>query len=309
MIDRIDGDTMRGRWVFCAFAAMLASSIAVQAEPAAAPKDPAHAIANKFSQAAPPGAKIDRPSLDYEMEMLKRARAEDLERGKAKPTSESAASPAPAKTEPPPVTPPPAAAAPAPSPPQTEAKVADPPAPSAAPNVTATTTSTTDTSPRATVLLVLDPSHSENKPQAPPPDLIICLGDACYASQGLDTPSKQIPRAQAVKIKSTADVGATACKDMSGCIFRDVGVPAGSKLEVVDIAVRAATKHEVDDAKADDTCHNDDGELVCDQPVSAIDHRIWIVPEATAKSAGVAAMEEAVAFGLLQDDIALDTDK
>ena len=156
---------------------------------------------------------------------------------------------------------------------------------------------------------MLDPSHSENKPQAPPPDLIICLGDSCYASLGLDAPAKQIPRSEAVKIKSTADVGATACKDMSGCIFRDVGVPAGAKLEVVDIAVKAAAKHEVEDASADNSCHADDGELICDQPVSAIDHRIWIVPEATAKSAGVAAMEDAVAFGLLQDDITLDTDK
>jgi hypothetical protein len=306
---------MRGRRVFCAFAAMLASSIAVQAEPAAAPKDPAHAIADKFSQAAPPGAKPDRPSLDYEMEMLKRARAEDLEHGKSKsapppvgatpttpPASATLSPPAALNSEPPPVTPSPssAAATPPPSPPQTEAKATEPPA--KAPDVTAPAVRATDTSPRATVLLVLDPSHTKVSAQVPPPDLIICLGDSCYASQGLDAPAKQIPRNEAVKIKSTADIGATACKDMSGCIFRDVGVPAGSKLEVVDIAVRAATKH-------DDTCHNDDGELVCDQPVSAIDHRIWIVPEATAKSAGVAAMEEAVAFGLLQDDIALDTDK
>ncbi len=292
---------MRGAEIFCAVGLMLWSSIAAAAEPPAAPKDPAHAIANKFSQATQPAAKPDRPSLDYEMEMLKRARAEDQERGKAK----SATPPVP--TAPVKVESSPAAATPPPAPPQTEAKATGPAA--VAPNVTVPAARANDSSPRATVLLVLDPSHVEFKAQAPAPDLIICLGDACYVSQGLDAPSKQIPRTEAVKIKSTADAGTSACKDMTGCIFRDVAVPAGAKLEVVDIAVKAAAKHEVEDASADASCHTDDGELICDQPVSAIDHRIWIVPEATAKAAGVNAMEEAVAFGLLQDDITLDTDK
>jgi hypothetical protein len=61
--------------------ALMASTVAVLAEPI----DPAQVIAQKFSEASDAKATAvpDRPGLDYEMDMLDRARAEELERQNA----------------------------------------------------------------------------------------------------------------------------------------------------------------------------------------------------------------------------------
>jgi hypothetical protein len=70
------------------FIALSAATLALTASALAAalaePADPAQAIAQRFSEASDPKpASIPaRPSLDYEMDMLRRARAEELERQK-----------------------------------------------------------------------------------------------------------------------------------------------------------------------------------------------------------------------------------
>ncbi len=310
---------MRGRLPVWIAGAVLCLSTAVAAEPTP-PKDPAHALANKFSQGEQSATKPARPSLDYEMEMLKRARAEAASRSptappvKVAPPAAEAASVLPPQTpavaapalenkpavkaEAPPTAHPPTAAPP--SPPRVEAKVDD--KPGAVPQ-------TAKTSPRATVLLVIEPAHETSGPEPAPPDPIICLGEVCYVSTGLDTPARKISRTEAVALKSTSDIGATACKNMSGCIFRDVALKTGATLEVIEVGASTAIKREATDISADETCSVSEGDLICENPVSAPDHRIWIVPEETARTAGVTMIEDAVAFGLLEDDITRDTDK
>ncbi len=100
--------------------------------------DPAHALAAKFSSdgastpmnpkpdsarqvagaTSPAGAKDQRPSLDYEMEMLKRARAENAGGQRAAPPASAAPKTAPSAG----VTPPPPASAPPTSAPPTAAQ-------------------------------------------------------------------------------------------------------------------------------------------------------------------------------------------
>ena len=334
---------MRGLLSAHAFSALLAMSIAALAEPAI---DPAHALAEKFANdgvvpvkpaAARPAeakaveakpapaksadAKPARPSLDYEMEMLRRARAEEAERAKGSATAApTAQSPDPAPQPSPPQAAKVEAPAPVATPPPVQpAPVAEPPAPPAAasaPAIEAKADPKTapaeyrildDGSPRATVLLILETAPGGKT--AVQPDPIMCVGTECYASLGFDTGATMVPRTEADKLKSSDDVKAGTCKDKTGCVFRDVPIASGAKIEIIDLANRSLKGREHTDVTIDTTCAIEDGDLGCEKPINAMDHRIWIVPEATAQKAGVTVLDQAIADGLPEEDKELANDK
>lgn len=348
----------------------------------AEPIDPAHALAQKFAE---PGhatkatpSSPDRPSLDYEMDMLRRARLEAAQNQGPKPDPkpatqppkpvdkpaapqpepkvEKAAAPAPAvetataiaaepvavetiaaepvlvpmpkpvaeptavaetKTaapeieavpvsEPPPAVAEPAATAPTVSPPrapmataQAERAALTPP-----PTVAPTAASPSAAAP-ATFILVLD-----RRAGSPPPDAIICLGDACFVSNGLKETAVSLPRAQMMALKTSRDVTFDPCLGKSACVFRGVPVGADDLLQVVDLATpRRPKPGDGFSVSVDASCKVEDGSLDCGHTFATSDFSLWVVPEATAKTAGPAAFEEAIEDGLPESGTAASADK
>lgn len=319
----------------------------------------AQAIAQKFSEADKPKS-AERPSLDYEMDMLRRARAEEAEREKhAKPIAATAPAVAPAPSSPaaqpaaattaaspsqaaapskaqeqkappasvekfleteapappqsskpaePPVTASPAPAAASPSPPRevTTAKASDESAKAAAPAPVAELPAlASPDGGRATVLLSL----ATDSPAAAHPDPIICLGATCWLSNGIKAAAKPILRAQVLALQSTQMASDDSCHGKSACVYRNVTIPDGAVLEVIEVGHPNDPTIGGYSIDADKSCRLDEGDLICNNPLETRDYRLWIVPEATATSVGPAALESAVADDLEGDDTVSASDK
>jgi hypothetical protein len=333
----------RGIWSLLSAAALALATTASSAETFS----PADAIAEKFANADKPKpqeiANSERPNLDYEMEMLRRARLEAEERKAAdglnpssaalpaatiKPATLEASPPqappsttAPmpeAKLEPITVEPPPLAplsnapveATPAPAkqiePEQDRVQAlkspatADPAPQTPSPPVTAASATA-----RATILLVLEGARPKVSP-----DPILCFGDVCAISSGLSSPARAMPRGEALALKSTRDVTSDPCFGKSACAFRDVPLPDDAILQVISIGAGDPPKAgDGFTADLDVTCKVEDRELSCGQPLATLHFTAWVVPEATAASAGPPALEAAIADGLPFADDILSADK
>jgi len=278
--------------------------------------DPAHALAQKFSEAAtqkpPPQKTVAQSAEDQraadEKEMLERARAEaearraadqkapvELKVKPAAPAAPAAAAPAtPAAVKP--------AAAPTGAAPKVEANAAPlTNAPAASEPPAATTGSAT----RASILLVLNPGQSEEKRATSKASPILCLQETCYVSGGAQAPAKAFARAEATR--SGASAGDCIGKPL--CVFRGVALPPQSFIQIVDLGPAELIRMETIEAKADTSCMIADGTLVCEAPITAPDYRMWLVPEPTAEKAGAAELEAAVADELPEENIKRVSDK
>lgn len=306
---------------------LLSALIALTAAPGvlqAQSVDPAHALAQKFAvenqgvtRTAPAAASRPKdarvkttsaksilappPSADYEREMLDAARAEADARAQTSKIEQ-------AKTH----IPVPPASAPAAVPMQIkiEAKIAAPAIQvRTADAQTAKPAAVAPISGRATVLVVL--SHTPERPGSLPRtfDPILCMEAQCYVSSGPASQAKPIAKPQALSTKNTITAGAGACAGKNQCAFRGVDISAKSQVEIVDLGLVRHEHREALDATIDKSCRVEDGDLVCDHPLTAPDYRIWIVPEDVAGAAGSHGLEAALADELPEPDIALDTDK
>ena len=141
------------------------------------------------------------------------------------------------------------------------------------------------------------------------PEPIICLGEVCYVSKGLETPARVMARGEALALKSTADAGSDFCQAKSGCVYRDVAVPEDVQISVIDLGQSTGTGAEAFSVSVDTSCKKDEDGLACDNPLITHGFSVWTVPEATAKSLGPALLEDAVADGLPQGEDARSTDK
>lgn len=328
------------------FVALSALAMATAALAAEAP-NAAHTIAQKFAAPteSPPSAPVtpsaataeapkpalkksiaastERPPLDYEMEMLRRARAEQAAPAKAANSKDAApklAAPELATPVPPATTSPAAAAAKTPAAPVTKAAEVAPPA-AAAPKVEVQAkTDPTSVPPtpakangqvnQATVLLALETGGASSKSGTTPTfDPMICMADVCFISAGLSADAVKLSKLDALKLKTTSDASPDSCKNKVACVFRNVAVPSGAQVQVVELGSASHDPSRASDAQLDTTCKMTSGDLNCDNPIASPDFRIWVVPEETAKSAGVQAIEEAVADGLPHEDVARSTDK
>jgi hypothetical protein len=284
------------------------------------------------------------------MEMLSRARIEELERREqdeeraataivAAPQAPAAAIPvaAPAITSPAVIVPAPNAPAapvvkqksadasaksadtPAPAPPTAVA-----PTPSAAPSAAAPEVTSAKTAnvppaddaqaeaqsksqdPRATLLLSL----ATDSPDAPATaDPIVCLGDMCWLSNGLEAPARPMSRGQALALKSTRSSTDDSCFGKGACAFRNIPVRAGSLVEVIEIGAAANSSSNPYSIGIDGSCRVDQGDLVCNNSLETRDYRLWVVPEKTANTAGANALENALADDLEGDDAQSSNDK
>jgi hypothetical protein len=248
--------------------------------------DPAQIIAQKFSEASEPQPAPNpaAPDLDYELDMLRRARAEQLQFEHQDTAVQQ----------------------------PVEAIKVVAPAPVASPAPTAPIKPAIDqraepvSQPRTTVLLVLDERNSPTG--AAKPDPIICFGQTCWISNGIEDPAHPMPRTEALALKSTRQAASDSCRGKSGCVFRNVAVGRDARIEVFEIGEGRVSPDGAFTVSADATCRNDDGDLFCDAPLITQDYRLWIVPETTAQAIGSAALEEAVADGLPDDDDGVQTE-
>lgn len=287
---------------------------------------PAKPVRTKTAESAPA-----RPDLDYEIDMLRRARLEEAER---KTAGQKAAAPTPPENKfllipvdtnveqhgttpahadvkpaqptvskpetmkPPAATP---AVAPAP-PPVAKAEPTPPPAPPAAANAAPLT------GPRATILLALDtpPAGAAAKVV---PDPIICIDQTCYVSGGFTKAALAMARGDALALKGTEGKSQETCRGQFGCIYRDVAIPADATISVVDLGTGSSSDAGSFSIAADASCKTDEGDLVCGNGLVTHAYRVWTVPEATAKSVGAQVLEDAIADGLVGDDVASTNDK
>lgn len=288
---------------------------------AAEPQNAAHALAQKFAQQSEP-AKTERPPLDYEMEMLRRARAEQAA-AKASAKAQPVAAPIAAaigtpaalpsvNTETQPTASPPQAAK--------TTQIAQPDAPPKAEIQAKVETKPTETpssagvtsapAARASMLLALETGGTSSKGGATASfDPILCMDEACFVSAGLESDAVPLTKADALKLKSTSEASPDSCKGKTACVFRNVAVAAKTQIKVLELGSPVHESVLSSDAQLDTSCKMLDGDLACDNPVATPDFRVWVVPEETARKAGVQAIEDAVADGLPHEDIARDTDK
>lgn len=299
--------------------------------------DPAHTLAQKFAEPsrtaqatapAPPKTKIERPSLDYEMEMLRRARAEAEERKTIiKPTPVNPISDTktsvvePSKTF--------SLTNRTPQVKQIDQKSiyaanelplepnksnAPPPTPTAIPSSAETVPLQKSAGPkvqanatRATLLLVMDENVDTTKST---PDPIVCLGDTCHVSSGFERAAVNIERKDTKALTNSRATSANSCMGHSACVFRDVPIPNDAIVEVIDLG--SDSKFESSNGysvEVDRSCKANNRILSCEHPLSTSTFRVWIVPEDTAKSAGAAALETAIVEGLPHMNVSRAEDK
>jgi len=263
--------------------------------------NPAHALAQKFAvepQAKPKPAP-GKPSETYEKEMLDAARAEAEAR---RQSNVEAAPAAPVEAAPSQTNPPPASQ---PRPAQhtqirIEAKITTPaPAPTPARD---------ESAPRETVLVVLTKKPDAGALPATA-DPIICSEDICFVSAGSGSEAQVIARADALSTRNTITDGAGACKGKAQCAFRGVTLKPGAAFQIVDLGLLHHERHESIEAKVDATCAVTDGDLGCDNPLTAPDYRVWLMPEDVAKSAGPEKIDAALADELPEENVSRDGDK
>jgi hypothetical protein len=280
------------------------------------PIDPAQAIAQKFYEAdqpapapPPPVAKLPaRPGHDYEMDMLRRARAEEAEWQKEEAQKaillKAATTPAlviPVATKEP-------AAEPLPKPsPEPDPLLLDPAAETTIPTVKPLQyaivqqdagPSTLSRQTRATVLIVLDTDNNEAHVK---PDPIICFDQQCWISNGLEAPAKPLPRSVAVAMKTTESTNGDSCSGKSGCAFRDIAFNPADRIQVVEVGESRGVAGHAFTVAADTSCRKHDGDLRCNNALVTDAFRMWVVPETTAQAIGASGLEDAVADGLRDD--------
>jgi hypothetical protein len=272
------------------------------------PIDPAQAIAQKFYEADQPAPKPvakrdDRPGLEYEEDMLRRARAEEAEWQQQNTRNDIASKPStPVATVQPAFIQPKAApdAAPVVAPRlvktiATIQPVAVIPVTAAPEDRPERPASPKRNDARATVLIVLDDDDALSRVK---PDPIICFDQQCWISNGLEYPAKPIPRSQAVALKTTDTPTGDSCSGKSGCAFRDIAFNPTTRVQVVEVGESRGVTDGAYTIAADTSCQKRDGNLACDNAVVTHAYRMWVVPEATANAIGAGGLENAVADGL-----------
>jgi hypothetical protein len=288
----------------------------------------AHAIAQKFAEQSAP-AKTERPPIDYEMEMLRRARAE-----------QAAAQTAPAPTVAPPAQnatsssvvpaaalPEAADVAPTVTPQLLPFKAAESPPAPVSPTTSAAKTEVqakVETKPadqpraieppgapaaRASLLLALETGGASSKSGTATFDPMLCISDACYVSAGFQVDAIKLAKSDALKLKSTSDASPDSCNGRVACVFRNVPVANGAQIQVVELGSASHDPTHTSDLQLDQSCKTTEGDLSCDNPIATTEFRIWVVPEETARTAGAQELEEVLADGLPHIDVARSTDK
>lgn len=157
--------------------------------------------------------------------------------------------------------------------------------------------------PRVTVLLVMEPGKKGIRRFNKTADPVLCLGAHCLVSTGTATPARVLNRNRALGARNTFGKRAGACRRSLTCAFRAVTLKGGeSSIQPVDLKVLVHDRRAMRTVTGDATCSVIAGRLSCARTVEAPGYRAWIVPEPIARRAGGAALEAALAAGLVTVD-------
>ena len=170
-----------------------------------------------------------------------------------------------------------------------DARTAAVPEPTPAPTVAAAPPT------RATIILALaNGGRGIDRPGTTTADPVLCIGGTCYVSRGADRPASPMPRSAALGPGNTMGGRAGSCARSLICVYRDIEIGAGpASLQPVDLRLLRHDRREIASGLIDRTCNMTSGRLVCSLPVRAASWTAWIVPEATAATAGPAALNVA----------------
>lgn len=151
---------------------------------------------------------------------------------------------------------------------------------------------------RATVLLVVEPGTWGIRRFARTADPVLCTDASCYVSAGADQSARALPRQAALGMGNTLGRRAEACNHKTGCVFRNVEIGAGTRLQPVDLHILRHDVREASEVRLDDTCRVARGLLVCSGSVHTASYTMWIVPESVVAKLGPGVLDRAVARGL-----------
>ncbi len=159
---------------------------------------------------------------------------------------------------------------------------------------------------QATVLLVLDPN---GRGIGFKPDPIICMDNRCWISNGIGLPAVSMPRNQAVALQTTETATGDSCTGKSGCVYRNVTIDPRQRVDVIEVGEGGGASAGAYTVVADQSCRKEGEALACDNGLATQNFRMWVVPESTAETVGLASLENAVAGDLPEPDVASANDK
>lgn len=155
-------------------------------------------------------------------------------------------------------------------------------------------------SSRVTVLLILDtatgPPYRPVRTNANP---VLCIGQSCWISAGSDRRAVEMPRIKALGPFNTLGARAGACNRKRACVFRDVDLDGiRAELQPIDLGFLRHIRHQPLAVDPDRSCDLAGNALVCGTTLRGDGWRAWVIPEATAVTAGPIALKAAVDRGL-----------
>lgn len=156
---------------------------------------------------------------------------------------------------------------------------------------------------RATILLVMEKGTRGIRKYDKSADPILCVGDACYVSNGPDEPATQMVRARAFGPGQTLGQRAGACRKSLTCVFRGVVIESARvDVQPVDLRLLRHDRRETQSVGIDTSCIAAAGHLRCSAGIVSRSYRLWVVPESVAVAAGDSALSAAVNAGLPASD-------
>ena len=152
---------------------------------------------------------------------------------------------------------------------------------------------------RATVLLVLNSEAvraKRRRKRRKMIDPVLCLSEGCYVSNGTHTSARFLHGRRAFGLGNVMGRRAGACRNQRTCVYRDIAINYGGiSLQPVDINVVRHDRYGWSAAKPDATCRIENARLKCGRGITTDAYRMWIIPEAVARSAGPELLAEALA--------------
>ncbi len=155
----------------------------------------------------------------------------------------------------------------------------------------------------ATLVLVLEPAKFTGKPWDidPGADPILCFGEGCYRSGGLDRPARYLPGKRALGPLAALNFGgkAGACADRLGCVYRSVPLEDGpARVTPIDVDIDRHDRLEDRFIAADKSCRVKSGDLTCYNGIYTREYSLWVVPEEVAEEAGFEGLDYALHEGM-----------
>lgn len=154
-----------------------------------------------------------------------------------------------------------------------------------------------------TLVLVLEPKKFTGKAWDIDrgADPIICIGDGCYRSDGLDRAARYIPGKQALGPFVALNFGgkAGACTNKLACVLRSVPLAEGPvRISPIDVDIDRHDRLEERFIAADTSCRVKHGRLDCYNDVYTREYSLWAVPDSIIEAAGSDVLIEAVSDGV-----------